>query len=481
MDKPADKAREQMRSMGLSAPFIGSKETRTEEEVVQDRKTLAENVPILGEAMLAKEIAGDVKDENYLSAGLNTLALGVGVVPVVGKVASKPIRAAAKAMRKDIKVKPTSVAGPYYDAPTYGDYHSRAAQVDQKKGLKKLKKLQGKNADFDLIQETVSESRIGNTRGQTAQADKVSFDPAELKNVKGLMGEELYRSGDYTPPGRGSKLNLLKKNIKEKGYKPEPITIVVREDGAPFIAEGNHRLAEALESHRPKIDANIQYLRNAEKVDGPLNPKRLKNSKSDIDLLVRTSYEIKNNKSKFKKGGVVPMKRMAKQMELFEPVERGFDEGGLMEEGGMIDEVSGNDVPPGSLRTEVRDDIPAQLSEGEFVFPADVVRYIGLENLMRMRQEAKQGLAQMEAMGQMGNSEEAVVEDDLPFDMYDLDIEEEDEYNNMAVGGMPQQYQPMKDLRIQSGYVTYQGQRAHIGDLSTIPESMKDEVEIEYT
>jgi hypothetical protein len=130
-------------------------------------------------------------------------------------------------------------------------------------------------------------------------------------------------------------------------------------------------------------------------------------------------------------------KRMAKQMELFEPVERGFDEGGLMEEGGMVDEVSGNDVPPGSLRTEVRDDIPAQLSEGEFVFPADVVRYIGLENLMRMRQEAKQGLAQMEAMGQMGNSEEATIEDNLPFDMYDLDVDDEDEYNNMAVGGMP--------------------------------------------
>ena len=60
---------------------------------------------------------------------------------------------------------------------------------------------------------------------------------------------------------------------------------------------------------------------------------------------------------KMKEGGMA--KRMAKQMELFEPVERGFDEGGLMEEGGMIDEVSGNDVPPGSLRTEVRDDIPA--------------------------------------------------------------------------------------------------------------------------
>ena len=97
---PADKAKAQMRSMGLSAPYIGSKETRTEEEIKQDQKTLAENVPILGEAMLAKEIGEDIKDKNYLSAGLNTLALGVGVVPGVGKVASKPIRSAARAVRK---------------------------------------------------------------------------------------------------------------------------------------------------------------------------------------------------------------------------------------------------------------------------------------------------------------------------------------------------------------------------------------------
>jgi hypothetical protein len=59
-----------------------------------------------------------------------------------------------------------------------------------------------------------------------------------------------------------------------------------------------------------------------------------------------------------------------------------FQDGGLKDEGGMIDEVSGNDVPSGSTREEVRDDIPAQLSEGEFVFPADVVRFLGLEKLM---------------------------------------------------------------------------------------------------
>ena len=121
-----------------------------------------------------------------------------------------------------------------------------------------------------------------------------------------------------------------------------------------------------------------------------------------------------------------------KQMELFE-------DGGLRDEGGMVDEVSGNDVPVGSTRKEVRDDIPAMLSEGEFVFPADVVRYIGLENLMRIRQDAKQGLKQMEAMGQMGNGDEAVIPDDMPFGVMDLiivDGGEEEEPQEKAQGGV---------------------------------------------
>jgi hypothetical protein len=94
----------------------------------------------------------------------------------------------------------------------------------------------------------------------------------------------------------------------------------------------------------------------------------------------------------------------------------GLAEGGMLQEGGTVDPVSGNEVPVGSLQEEVRDDIPAQLSEGEFVFPADVVRYIGLEKLMQLRQAAKEGLAKMEAMGQMGNSEEATMDDTGEFE-----------------------------------------------------------------
>ena len=125
-----------------------------------------------------------------------------------------------------------------------------------------------------------------------------------------------------------------------------------------------------------------------------------------------------NEKSK---GGI------PKQMEMFE-------DGGLKDEGGEVDEESGNEVPPGSTKEEVRDDIPARLSEGEFVFPADVVRYLGLDFLMKLRQRAKAGLQKMEEMGQMGNSDEATLPDDIPFTIDDLDME--DDPLEMQVGGV---------------------------------------------
>ena len=125
---------------------------------------------------------------------------------------------------------------------------------------------------------------------------------------------------------------------------------------------------------------------------------------------------------------------MAKQMEL-------FSKGGLRDEGGKVESKSGNQVPSGSLKEEVADDIPVMISEGEFVFPADVVRYIGLETLMKMRQDAKQGLKMMEKMGQMGNPEEAELPDDIPFGMADLivvsgEMKKDDDKEEKAEGGV---------------------------------------------
>ena len=74
----------------------------------------------------------------------------------------------------------------------------------------------------------------------------------------------------------------------------------------------------------------------------------------------------------------------------------------FMTEAEEVDPVSGNEVPPGSLPEEVRDDIPARLSEGEYVVPADVLRFYGVKFFEDLRENAKRELARMDREGRIG-------------------------------------------------------------------------------
>jgi len=76
--------------------------------------------------------------------------------------------------------------------------------------------------------------------------------------------------------------------------------------------------------------------------------------------------------------------------------------GGMKDDGMDRDPVSGNDIPVGSTAKEVRDDIPAMLSEGEYVVPADVVQYYGVKMFEDLRIQAKLGLQDMENNGRIG-------------------------------------------------------------------------------
>jgi hypothetical protein len=77
-------------------------------------------------------------------------------------------------------------------------------------------------------------------------------------------------------------------------------------------------------------------------------------------------------------------------------------QGGLKTDGQQVDPVSGNKVPVGSNANEVRDDIPAQLSDGEYVVPADIVRYYGVKFFEDLRNQGKGGLKDMAANGRIG-------------------------------------------------------------------------------
>lgn len=79
-----------------------------------------------------------------------------------------------------------------------------------------------------------------------------------------------------------------------------------------------------------------------------------------------------------------------------------FEEGGMTAPEVGVDVESGNEVPPGSLPEEVRDDVDAKLSSGEYVVPADVLRYYGMKFFEDLRKQAKEELGEMDSEGRIG-------------------------------------------------------------------------------
>jgi hypothetical protein len=129
--------------------------------------------------------------------------------------------------------------------------------------------------------------------------------------------------------------------------------------------------------------------------------------------------------------------------------------------GQEIDPVSGNEVPLGSEPEEVRDDIDAKLSEGEYVVPADVVKYFGVKFFEDLRSQAKMGFSQMDANGRIGG--EPVVEDELPFDVSELEMEESPEptmnkggyMTGYAEGGSVNSGFEIKEYEDENGNIIY--------------------------
>ncbi len=135
---------------------------------------------------------------------------------------------------------------------------------------------------------------------------------------------------------------------------------------------------------------------------------------------------------------------------------QGFSEGGMALEEQMamnfgdvpdntigVDPVSGNEIPLGATAENVRDDIPANLSEGEIVVPTDVVNYHGVKLFEDLRAEAKMGYAQMAQDGRIGGEpmDDAAEDRMMDIELSELDLEVMDDEQGeapveMARGGM---------------------------------------------
>ena len=480
---------------------------------------VAENIPGVGEAILARDIVTDASKGDYASAALGTAALGIGILPG-GDILNKPIKAAAKKLRKQDNEAATKLMTDKGAAEEWKETN----KLPESQRQKRVPEVQKAAIDLSEGKITSQEYRRAVTANQPIQPiTKNNFPDMPTKTeIVGALKATDPRKVDTgiiglnkdIPTGTrvGSRLDIPSydnydkwivslhdgevRNGKAIGYGQtavlKDVEFISSAKGGLGIAKGKGKTTIArihgdYQNAEPEnvFEAAKQLIDDPEWTQVGMNPFRhsyfydkatgspvtkadeviqvgplvlakgvKKPTLSEMKELVGGTKVIKDGKITYKgavrtddgkirtfnEGGMA----LENQMEMFE-------DGGLMDEGGTVDPVSGNDVPPGSTQEEVRDDIPAQLSEGEFVMPADVVRYHGLDKMMQLRQEAKMGLKIMEEMGQMGNSEEATIADDLPFNFEDLELD--DEPREMQVGGYIAPNMPMQTQ--QSSFANY--------------------------
>ena len=189
----------------------------------------------------------------------------------------------------------------------------------------------------------------------------------------------------------------LRKQLAEEGYTHIPyineveaegtisyIMLVDRPEGSDAVVRSKFAEFDPSKKDKPELGlaegGEVKYWNGAEEIDGLYSPEKI------------IQYAAQKPRQ-FAQGGLT----------MNEQTQMAFmQQGGLKDDGMNKDPVSGNSVPNGSMANEVRDDIPAQLSEGEYVVPADVVRYYGVKHFEDIRNKAKSGLQSMEANGRIG-------------------------------------------------------------------------------
>ena len=383
---------------------------------------VAEATPIIGDALAAKEVYDELQkdDPNYLLVGALGGAALVGLIPGLGDAAAKAIKTGAKKAldtAKRIEVDPNTLG-------------SVGGNINLKAKDKPKEKIRYRDdidpEVYDAFEELADIQR-GKPELAMVEAQNILSGgvlPYALEHTGDLTHRMAEKGGvygsEYVTPKVDRLLNSLlseygfekemSENIASNArfkYENEKPNISFEQYEKEYQEAVNQALKKYAEEHKKVPVYNEMQLAGREAAvalgegrytDAAENLYKIKmalNDKNYAEKSMQFNPEIdfRNKPKDFNKGGAV----MNEQMEM-----AFMQEGGLKDDGMGQDPVSGNEVPSGSMASEVRDDISAQLSEGEYVVPADVVRYLGVKHFEDLRDKAKQGLQSMEANGRIG-------------------------------------------------------------------------------
>jgi hypothetical protein len=262
--------------------------------------------------------------------------------------------------------------------------------------------------DFlEAAKKEVSESKLEGTRALVAEGTPFNSIPQlSFKN-----------NGDGTGRVTGHEGRHRAMALREQGETTIPVRLMSEGGTGPSIRWGQQN-----NPNSPDYVDIIPQSLIAEEGTGSVSMPRL-----------AAQIRQGTNPREFNEGGLA-MERQMKTM---------MAEGGIKDSGMNRDPISGNEIPAGSLAKEVRDDVDAKLSEGEYVVPADVVRYFGVNYFEKLRQKAKAGLEEMDRDGRIGGDPVGAPMGDMNDDLSD---EEMFALNEMFKGGMVSGYAPGGDV-----------------------------------
>ena len=123
---------------------------------------------------------------------------------------------------------------------------------------------------------------------------------------------------------------------------------------------------------------------------------RHKNTCSIIAILMSTAC-LTACSPQTERGYATKPKAVQKAMDDNEITE--MSHGGIAGVCGMMSDPMPNLMPVGASENEVADDISIMISEGEYVLPANVVKWHGLKHIMDMQYEVEMGLMMMHDIG----------------------------------------------------------------------------------
>jgi hypothetical protein len=416
---------------------------------------VASMTPVIGDAMAAKEVYDELKkvNPNYYLAGALGGATIIGLIPGIGDAAAKAIKNGAREVFDVAKrVKPK---------PIYSELSDRV-----------------KNKDFKVVpSETKKVSSTELPPAENSARTQIAGTLPTYKKADNLLTE---LAGDGKTLDFGAGLGLSKKELDFDTYEPFPkkdfnpdftdpsdipsesykkvtnlnVLNVVPKDVRDTIVKDIGRILEP--DGRAVITTRGRDVMSAKGKPGPEEMSIITTkdtyqkgfTQPELKLYIQETlgegFDITNNK--LGAAGVtvhkLPNKGYAEGGTIMDEQTRmAFALGGSMDLDTVpdntkgIDPVSGNEVPIGSTPKEVRDDIPAQLSEGEYVVPSDVVRFYGVRFFENLRSKAKFGYQDMAQNGRIGGEPVDEPDMDMMFDVSELEIEDDGEPMAMADGG----------------------------------------------